>query len=171
MGLSIGIGAGQCLNLGIAGAPPPIPQAPPPPPQETAIDVVVLPDNTLEIVHDTPDEIAITVSGSAPHDGTYMLDPADLAGGPVNLAPPEIAGTPAVGGTLTAVPGLWAYDGAEGSPAISRQWRRDGADIAGETAPTHAVAADDRGTTLDLVETATGATGSRQTAGPPVAIP
>ncbi|MDR0432933.1 MAG: hypothetical protein LBH48_06470 [Bifidobacteriaceae bacterium] len=63
---------------------------------------------------------------------------------------PTVTGTPEVGGTLTANPGVWTP-----TPTLAYQWLRDNAPIAGATADTYPVTADDLGTTLTVRITAT----------------
>lgn len=54
---------------------------------------------------------------------------------------PRIAGSPSVGGVLTADPGAWAPDGV----TLRYQWIRDDVWIRGATGPTYTVAAADAG--------------------------
>ena len=80
---------------------------------------------------------------------------------PENSALPTIAGTAEVGQTLTATAGTWSA-----APALTHQWMRcDGggsgcAAIAGATAATYAVTADDATHTLRVQETATNGGGT-----------
>jgi len=63
----------------------------------------------------------------------------------VNAALPTISGTPRVGGSLTASPGAWTP--ATGV-AFGFQWLRNGAPIAGATAPSYTPPASDIGSGL-----------------------
>jgi acid phosphatase type 7 len=92
---------------------------------------------------------------------------------PVNQTPPTISGRPEDGQTLTASAGTWS-----GSLPIAYayQWKRctaDGTscgDLAGETAPTHAVTAADVGATLRVAVTASNAVGSSSAASAPTGV-
>ena len=76
---------------------------------------------------------------------------------PVDVTPPTIVGTAAVGQTLTASPGTWSNTDVK----LTYQWQRcdatgsNCADIAGSTSTTYAVADADAGSTFQVVETAT----------------
>src|SRR6056297_2794022 len=76
---------------------------------------------------------------------------------PANTAPPAILGTPEIGATLGTDGGTW--DGSP-APALSYQWRRDGADIAGATAASHLLSAADDGAAISVLVTATNASGT-----------
>ena len=78
---------------------------------------------------------------------------APAPGAPVNTAPPTISGTPAVGSTLTASPGMWDTDGL----TFAYQWQRGGVDIAGATSATYVVTKADQGASLTVVVTASAA--------------
>ena len=108
-----------------------------------------------------PGEMTITVTEPAAHAGEFVFRTADLAEGPVSLMPPQIAGSADVGATLTARPGLWAFDESGAPFVVAQQWTRDTIPIAGETAASHVTDAADAGRTLGLVETATTAAGTR----------
>lgn len=127
---------------------------------EPQLSVGVLPDNTLVVDSETG-LIDITVTEPAKFAGTWQVDTADLAGGPVNLMPPVIAGTLAEGAALTAAGGLWIHDTGAGTPAQSWQWRRDGADIAGATAASYTATAADVIAQISTVETLSDAYGQR----------
>ncbi|MEM1159301.1 MAG: hypothetical protein AAGJ28_00060 [Pseudomonadota bacterium] len=93
--------------------------------------------------------------GADRYDGTYSIDPAALAAGPVVLVPPVLSGTPATGATLTLTPPLFAYDPEQGDLSIS--YSASGTNDLDETnpaTPTLRVADNDIGT--PLVVTATG---------------
>ena len=74
---------------------------------------------------------------------------------PVNTTAPAVSGTPTVGSTLTCTMGTWQY-----SPtSYAYQWRRNGLNIAGATAPTRVLAAADSGTNVGCAVTAINAAG------------
>ena len=120
-------------------------------------------------------QIGILLSLTAPRPGTGVA-----VGTPANSAPPVISGGPAVGATLTATAGTWTGDPA---PTITRQWRRNGADIPGATGSTLSTAGYADGDVITLIETATnvvgagsagsnaiGLTAAASTAGEPVGL-
>ncbi|MEM8801042.1 MAG: Ig-like domain-containing protein [Pseudomonadota bacterium] len=124
------------------------------------VAILTQPDNTL-VVDALDGAIDLTVSDPANFAGTTAFDTAELSTGPVNLSIPTLTGTPLVNALLSASAGLWAYDGASGTPVRSWQWRRDGADIASATNPTYTVQAADDGRTISVVETQTDSGGAR----------
>jgi len=67
------------------------------------------------------------------------------------LSEPTVTGGTAVGDTLSVSEGSWSIDGL----SFTYQWLRDGEAIAGETGATHVVAAQDQGTSLSALVTAT----------------
>lgn len=75
-----------------------------------------------------------------------------LGDAPTPTRQPVLTGTPAVGRTLTVDPGTW---GTGETPTFTYQWRRDTADLDGETGRTHTVTASDVGHTLTVIVTAT----------------
>lgn len=96
--------------------------------------------------------IGILLSLTAPRPGTGVA-----VGTPANTAPPVISGGPAVGATLTASAGTWTGDP---TPTVSRQWRRNGADIPGATGSTLSTTGYSAGDVIFLRETATNTNGS-----------
>ena len=88
-------------------------------------------------------EITLTVIEPAQFAGTYVVSTADLALGPVNLAPPIIEGGTAAGDTVTAVPGLWAYDEAYGPLEFARLWYRGDTIIPEATEDTYVIQPED----------------------------
>ncbi len=90
-----------------------------------------------------------------PETGTSVDVPIEIAAPVleelVNTAPPTIAGTPRVGQVLTANPGTWSAP----APAFSYQWNRDGVAIEGATSATYTVVAQDAGSAVSVVVTAT----------------
>jgi hypothetical protein len=81
-----------------------------------------------------------------------------------------VTGTPEVGTALTARSALWAHDGAGATPLVDRQWQSDGVDIAGATAESFTPAAEQAGTSLRVVETATDGNGTRSALSAPVTV-
>ena len=74
----------------------------------------------------------------------------NLAGIPAPTSTPTVDGGIAVGSTLTMTPGTW-----NGSPTeVRHEWLRDGVPIAGESAETYVVTADDVGHALSVRSTA-----------------
>ncbi|WP_345069901.1 excalibur calcium-binding domain-containing protein [Leifsonia kafniensis] len=63
---------------------------------------------------------------------------------------PSISGSAAIGAKLTATPGIWA----PGSAALSYQWKRSGATIAGATGRTYLVSPTDVDRTFTVTVTA-----------------
>lgn len=74
---------------------------------------------------------------------------------PTNSVAPALSGTEQVGNTLTVSDGTWA-----GSPTFTYAWYRDDVLIAGETANTYDLIAEDEGAIINAVVTATNAGGS-----------
>jgi len=72
--------------------------------------------------------VGVRATDVAGNSGADVLAVA-VAPAPVSLAPPQITGTPTVGGTLTATPGSWDQPGLE----YSYQWLEDGVAISGAT--------------------------------------
>jgi hypothetical protein len=91
---------------------------------------------------------------------------------PVETTPPAIAGTAALGQTLTASPGTWRNDPTQ----FGYRWQRcdsTGAacqDIAGATASSYVVTDADVGSTLRVTVTATNALGSATASSPVTAV-
>ena len=75
---------------------------------------------------------------------------------PESVAHPTITGSALAGEALTCSPGTFS----NGPHAFAREWRRDGAAIAGQTAATYVVASSDIGHRLTCVVVATGPGGS-----------
>ena len=123
------------------------------------------------VVGSAPGELTVTILEPAAYAGAYVIDPDDLDAGPVNLVPPRISGTAEAGATLTALPGLWAFNGNDAPLAVSRQWFRGTTAIAGETGTSHVVDAADAGQTLGIVETASAGAGTREAASDGVNVP
>lgn len=81
-------------------------------------------------------------------DGTYTSAavPVDMT----NTVKPSIAGTPAVGATVTANGGTWSAS----SPTFSYQWNIDGVAVSGATNSTYQPVAGDLGKALTVTVTA-----------------
>lgn len=116
-------------------------------------------DNRLEVIAAMA-PVNIDVTDPAGLVGSYTAALADLAGGPVPLLPPSIAGIIGDGAVLTASPGLWVFEAAD-DPTTSLQWQKNGANIAGATDTTLVLGPDDLNAVLTVLETYTGTRGSR----------
>jgi len=84
--------------------------------------------------------------------GSYVATPAAA---PTNTVLPSIAGTPQVGVTLTANPGVWT-----GAPTFAYQWKNAGVAISGATSQAYVPVVGDVGDTLTVTVTATNAAGN-----------
>ncbi len=114
--------------------------------------------------------LTVTVIAPAENAGDYAVQVADLAGGPVCLVPPRIAGTAATGTTLSAEPGLWVFNAADAPLAFGYKWLRDGVAVEGDGA-AFTVSADDEGRRLVVVETASLGSGAREAASEGLDVP
>jgi hypothetical protein len=91
---------------------------------------------------------------------------------PIDQVAPSIAGSPVVGGTLTANEGTWA----NAPTSFGYQWQRCDAGgngcgaIAGATSKTYAVSSDDFGDTLRVTVSARNARGSSSATSAPSAV-
>lgn len=74
---------------------------------------------------------------------------------PANSVLPAISGTPQVGQTLTAFPGVWTQ-----AATFTYVWKNEGVAIDGATASTYELQAGDQGDNITLTVTATNAAGS-----------
>ena len=110
-------------------------------------------------------EAATNVAGSASATSAATTRVAPASAPPTLVTAPAVTGTPQLGQTLTAVPGVWA-----GAPPItlSYQWERcDPApcvDVPGATGTTYAPDPADVGSTLRVRETAANEIGSSSAA-------
>lgn len=138
LGVSLGVGKGILADQAEIS----VPQAP-------KIEITLSGDARVETADGLVD---LTLTGSDLFDGTYPVDTAVLAGGPVNLVPPQLVvdSTAEVGQTLTIRPGLWAYDGKTPAPAVSYLSTGTG-DITGLS---YLIAPADSGTIVTVVEEA-----------------
>ena len=100
-------------------------------------------------------QVRVSFTDDAGHDETLTSEATDaVAAAPAPNSPatgaPVIGGTPRVGETLTAdTSGIEDEDGLD-SVSYSYQWMADGADIAGATAGTYTLTADDEGKTVQV---------------------
>lgn len=134
--------------------------------------VTTISQNAGNVVNITTNEdsLSLTVSDTARFDGVYTVAIPDLVD-PANLVAPMINGSPEVGQDLTAESGLWVYNTEGGAPAITYQWQRDGADIAGAIGTTYTLVAADQGASVNCVETAADSDGSRSAVSNAIAVP
>lgn len=78
---------------------------------------------------------------------------APVVGDPITpTVQPTVAGSAALGRTLTASPGTW---GTGAAPVVTYQWLRNRQPIPSATSPTYAVTAADLGSTVSVLVTAT----------------
>ena len=87
---------------------------------------------------------------------------------PANTAAPTIAGTSAVGATLTCTPGAWT---GLPTPVVSHHWQADSIDIVGATALTYLVTIENAGQHITCVERASNIAGSITQASNSIRIP
>ncbi len=128
-GIGLGMGLGSSQNMLTEADMPAV---------IDILEISTLSDGTLEISAEEGD-LTITVLAPSPFAGTYTTSTSALAAGPVNLVPPQIAGTPMIGEVLSVSDGFWIYDAAFPTPTLTRQWHRDGAPISGAINSTHIV--------------------------------
>lgn len=76
---------------------------------------------------------------------------------PANTVLPAITGTARVGQVLTSTTGTWTGTPA---PTYARQWKRNGANIAGATGATYTLVTADAGTVITVTVTATNSVGN-----------
>jgi len=105
-----------------------------------------------------PDDVGTTISvrvtATRPGFGAGTVTSSALGPvtpGTIAAGTPTISGTPALGRTLTAVPGSWSPAGT----ALAFQWLRNGVPIEGATATTYVAASADLGTALSVRVTGT----------------
>ncbi|MEM7509081.1 MAG: fibronectin type III domain-containing protein [Pseudomonadota bacterium] len=138
-------------------------------------------DGEAEIITDPATGLVeITIDMPSIYAGTYSIDPAGLATGPINLVPPQIStdGSPEVGETLTRIPGLWIYNAEAGGlqpPAL--QWLANNqgnapfADIAEAMSDQYLLTEAEGGDDVLLREVLTDAFGSQAVDSTPVSVP
>lgn len=130
-------------------------------------------ENTVDIIVDDG-TFTITISGAgyAHHNGTFgPFNTADLNAGPITVVAPMISGIAGTGETLTAAPGLWTYDNTNEPIAVTGQWRRDAANISGETGSTYVTVGSDEDTGVTYRESATDVAGTRTSTSNAISIP
>ncbi len=76
---------------------------------------------------------------------------------PYATVAPIISGNSLIGSTLTCTPGTWS---GSPTPSVTRQWKADGNNIAGQTGLTYVTQAGDAGKHITCVETGTSLTGT-----------
>ena len=104
---------------------------------------------TIEVT--APDQLATQV--------TFAIELLDA--GPINLVPVKFSGAAETGQVQTGLSGLWICDQSAGAVTVTRQWLRNGHEIRNATALAYTPVAQDAGTELSLIETATDTHGSR----------
>lgn len=107
-------------------------------------------DNTDIPATRDKDTLTVTLTDYA---GTYAIDPASLARGPLCLVPPTLSSAIS-GSPLRAKPGLWAYDPTLGALAIQRRWLSDGVILEGQSGLDLAFSVDLEGFSILHGETA-----------------
>lgn len=99
----------------------------------------------------------VTASNTKGSASANSADTAAVTQAPANTAPPAITGTPTEGEVLTVSNGTWT---GSPTPTYTRQWERNGTDIAGATAATYTLVTADVGTTITCTVTATNSAGN-----------
>jgi hypothetical protein len=87
---------------------------------------------------------------------------------PVSTTAPVLAGTTALGDTLTVTPGTWTGTPA---PVVTRVWKADGTAIAGASGLTYQITAAEQGKSVTVTETATNTGGSTSADSNAIAVP
>jgi hypothetical protein len=87
---------------------------------------------------------------------------------PHDVIAPQVSGDPALGQTLTCVPGVW---GGKPPPVLSYQWLRSGAAVAGATSSSYRISPADQGQLLSCNVVATNNEGSSEAESNGVAVP
>lgn len=77
---------------------------------------------------------------------------------PITLAPPTVDGMAETGSVVTCINGQ--YTSPNASNTFTYQWRRDGVNIAGQTAATYTIVQADVGHLLSVVETPSNSSGA-----------
>jgi len=108
---------------------------------------------------------AVNRAGPGEASARKMATPTAEVIAPANLVAPSINGDAAVGLTLVVDDGLWSGLPA---PTLSRIWRRDGVAIPGATGSHLTLSAADAGAAMDVLVTATNASGWAEAAAPAV---
>ncbi len=105
------------------------------------------------VAADVASFLSVTVVASATNYTSTTVNSASTSAvlGQLTTVTPTITGNTTVGSVLTATPGTWG----PGTVALTYQWKRDGAAIAGATAATYTVSADDDTKALTVTVTGT----------------
>jgi Carbohydrate esterase, sialic acid-specific acetylesterase len=126
------------------------------------------PDDTQDI-GDRAATVTLSSTGvaSSVTVGVTVVDATAPPTAPVNSVFPAITGGTEVGNVLTCSTGTWS-----GSPTgYAYQWKRDGANIAGQTTDSKTVEATDQGHALTCTVTATNPQGSTPATSAPINVP
>ncbi len=97
-----------------------IPEIPIPQPHD--LRLIPLPDATLEAEIGAKEQISIQIDQPTDYAGSYLVNPVDLADGPVCLMPPQIALDPETAQPQLTHPGLWTYDPQQGALQLDYEW-------------------------------------------------
>lgn len=134
-----------------------------------ALSAEVLTDATIEL--DGSGSVLVTVLSPPDFAGSYDVELADLASGPVSLVAPGILGTASTGETLTVEPGLWLYSADAGEPVLEYDWQANGTAIAGATGESLVLGIGQAGREVTVRESATDQNGARNVVSAGLAIP
>jgi 5-hydroxyisourate hydrolase-like protein (transthyretin family) len=119
---------------------------------------------------DLAQDVVVTTAGQVVNGKDAVLERGQYPDAVENLTPPSIAGTPAVGSTLTATPGTWNLTGT----TYHYQWLAGTAPV-GVDAPTYTPTATDVGKAMSVVVTGAvagiGSATAKSAATAPVAAP
>ena len=129
-----------------------IPEIPAPQPHD--VRLVPLPDATLEAEIGTKGSVAIKIDQPADYAGSYLVDPVDLADGPVCLVPPQIGLDPETARPQITQPGLWTYDPQQGALQLDYEWLASAPAAKGGMSPTE--------TSISVIERGSQAHGRRE---------
>ena len=100
----------------------------------------------------SPISVAVTGSKTGYTSVVQTSAPtAPVSGGTLTASFPTLSGMPAVGETLTVVPGAWGPDPV----TLSYQWNRDGVAVVGATSTTYLLTEDDGGRRITATVTGT----------------
>lgn len=100
-------------------------------------------------------KLELVVVAPSPHAGSYQIDVAPLARGPVCVIPPSISnpdGT-GTGAGLIVTPGLWVCDAGLGQHSTTGQWLADGVQLADQNGASLAIGPDHEGHNISYAET------------------
>ena len=102
-------------------------------------------------------DVTATNSGGAVTQGSSNSVTAGLFQAPINTVLPTLSGTETVGQTLTVANGTWT---GTATITYTYQWKRDGADISGETSSTYTLVAADYDAVITCEVTGTNSLGN-----------